>query len=77
MERNTPTVVSELIPGDRLYLASDTKRIPWTKLAPKDIKKTFYRTYKHEGHKDGEKFPQFMNSNTKVIFLRHAEPVKA
>ena len=77
MERNTLTEVSQLIPGDRFYLFSDKKKHPWTKMAPKDVKKTFFRTYKHEGHKDGEKFPKFMNSNTKVVFLRHGETVNA
>jgi hypothetical protein len=80
MERNTPTAVSQLLPGDRFYVASDKTKHLWTKVAPKEPKKTFFKTYKHEGHKDGEKYPKYMNSNTKVIFLRHAdvkpEPVK-
>ena len=74
MDRNTPTTVDQLQTGDRFFKAADKKREMWTML-PVLVKpkKTFYKTYKYQANKDGAPHPDYMNGNTKVIFIRHAE----
>ncbi|WP_346237745.1 hypothetical protein ABDK00_001545 [Niabella insulamsoli] len=70
MERNTITTVDKLQLGDRFYKANDKNKTVLTKVES-EIKVTIYRTYRHFAKTDKEKFPQPINANTRVVFLRN------
>lgn len=72
MERNTITTAGQLKIGDRFYRVNDKKKIVWEKV-PSDIKITHFQTYKHFASTPGMKFPQAINKDTKVVFLRHKD----
>jgi hypothetical protein len=72
MERNTLTSMGQLKIGDRFYLKSDRKKTVWEKVES-EVKVTNYQTYKHFAQLPGMNYPQPMNRNTVVIFLRHKE----
>jgi hypothetical protein len=72
MERNTATTAGELQIGDRFFRCNDKKKTVWEKV-DSDVKVTHFQTYKHFAITAGMKFPQAINKNTQVIFLRHKE----
>ncbi len=86
MERNTSTIAKKLITGDRFYKANDRKKTV-LQMVEHETKKTYFRTYRYWYMSDTDRFPQPINPDTAVIFLRHtnepgtttglAEPVHA
>jgi hypothetical protein len=77
LPKNKLTTIDSLEIGDRFFLASDKKKITWSKV--QEAKKvTQFQTYTNWGLKDGHNLPLAMKKETKVVFLRRpsaTEPI--
>ena len=67
-----PCSIAELAIGDRFYFASDKKRIPH-QVVEATQKITKYQTYRYWAKQDGQKYPNPINTNTILRFLRSTE----
>jgi hypothetical protein len=69
MDRLTVTKAATLQMGDRFYKAADKSKTVLIKVAGETYQK---KTNAHFCKKDGERFPQAINRDTMVVFLRHS-----
>lgn len=71
MERRTATTVANLQKGDKFYKAADKGKTVLT-IVEGETYQTMNRNNSFFCKRDGDRFPQPINPNTSVVFLRHS-----